>query len=83
VIHRGGRDGELMKDQPGDVSTQLHRGIGGSTTFINVAVWESVDAMRNAVSRPEFQASLNDYPASAAASPHRFERVAVPAICEG
>jgi heme-degrading monooxygenase HmoA len=39
-------DGEFMQQQPGYVSTQLHRGIAGSTTCINVAVWESVAAMR-------------------------------------
>jgi heme-degrading monooxygenase HmoA len=74
-------DGEFMKRQPGYVSTQLHRGIGGSTTFVNVAVWESVERMRNAASSPEFQASLNNYPSSAVASPHLFTKVAVPGIC--
>jgi heme-degrading monooxygenase HmoA len=74
-------DGELMQRQPGYVSTQLHRGIGGSTTFVNVAVWESVEDMRNAASSPEFQASLNSYPSSAVASPHLFTKVAVPGIC--
>jgi len=43
-------DGEFMQRQPGYVSTQLHRGIAGSTTFVNVAVWDSVESMRNAVS---------------------------------
>lgn len=74
-------DGELMKEQPGYISTQLHRGIAGSTTFINVAEWESVEAFRTAASSPEFQASLARYPDSAVASPHLFERVAVPGIC--
>ncbi len=77
------RDGEYIREQPGYISTQLHRGIGGSTTFINVAVWESVDAMRNAVSTEEFQASLQAYPSSSVASPHLFTKVAVPGICDG
>lgn len=76
-------DGEFMQKQPGYVSTQLHRGIAGSTTFINVAVWDSLDAMRVAVSSPEFQASLAAYPESAVASPHIFTKVAVPGICPG
>jgi heme-degrading monooxygenase HmoA len=76
-------DGEFMKEQPGLISIQLHRGIGGSTTFINVAEWESVAAFRAAASSPEFQASLSNYPGSAVASPHIFTRVAVPGICEG
>ena len=70
-----------MQKQPGYVSTQLHRGIGGSTTFINVAVWESVEAMRAAVTSPEFQASFANYPESPVASPHVFKKVAVPGIC--
>jgi heme-degrading monooxygenase HmoA len=28
-----------MKQQPGFISTQLHRGTAGSTTYVNVAVW--------------------------------------------
>jgi heme-degrading monooxygenase HmoA len=75
-------DGEFMQRQPGYVSTQLHRGIAGSTTFINVAVWESVEAMRAAVSHPEFQASMANYPPSSVASPHIFTKVAVPGICD-
>jgi heme-degrading monooxygenase HmoA len=75
-------DGEFMQRQPGYVSTQLHRGIAGSTTFVNVAVWDSVEAMRNAVSRPEFQSSLANYPPSSVASPHIFTKVAVPGICD-
>jgi heme-degrading monooxygenase HmoA len=74
-------DGEYMEKQPGYVSTQLHRGSAGSTTFINVAVWDSVEAMRAAVSNPELRASLSNYPASAVASPHIFRKVAVPGIC--
>jgi Antibiotic biosynthesis monooxygenase len=31
-----------MKQQPGYISTQLHQGIGGSTVFMNYAIWESV-----------------------------------------
>ena len=48
-------DGEFMKAQPGYVSTQLHRGIGGSTTFANVALWESVEAFRAASTREPFR----------------------------
>jgi quinol monooxygenase YgiN len=34
-------DAAYFKQQPGFISTQLHRGIGGSCVFINYAVWES------------------------------------------
>ncbi len=44
-----------MKQQPGSISTQLHRGTAGSTTFINLAVWESATALGNAFRSPQFQ----------------------------
>ena len=74
-------DAAFMKQQPGFISTQLHRGIAGSTTFVNVAVWESAAALRAAFSSPEFQAHVGRYPESATTSPHLFEKVAVPGIC--
>lgn len=76
-------DGEFMKEQPGYISTQLHRGVAGSTTFINVAQWQSVEAFRAAAGNPEFQASLSRYPESAVASPHIFTKITVPGICGG
>jgi heme-degrading monooxygenase HmoA len=74
-------DARFFQAQPGFVSAELHRGIGGSSVFLNYAVWESVDAFRAAFGRPEFRARLAAYPPSAVASPHLFERVAVPGIC--
>jgi heme-degrading monooxygenase HmoA len=74
-------DAAFMKQQPGFISTQLHRGIGGSTTFVNVAVWESAQALRAAFTSPEFQAHVAHYPDSAVTHPHLFEKVAVPGIC--
>jgi quinol monooxygenase YgiN len=38
-------DAAFMKRQPGFVSTQLHRGTAGSSTFVNVAEWESAGAL--------------------------------------
>lgn len=74
-------DAAFMKQQPGFISTQLHRGIAGSTTFVNVAVWESAHALADAFRSPEFQARSARYPESAVAAPHLFEKVAVPGIC--
>lgn len=75
-------DAAFMKQQPGCISTQLHRGTAGSTTFINVAVWESARALGRAFGSPEFQARVARYPDSAVAAPHVFKKVAVPGICE-
>jgi heme-degrading monooxygenase HmoA len=74
-------DASFMKQQPGFISTQLHRGIAGSTTFVNVAVWESARALGEAFRSPEFQERAARYPDSAVAAPHVFEKVAVPGIC--
>jgi heme-degrading monooxygenase HmoA len=76
-------DANWMKQQPGYISTQLHRGIGGSTAFMNYAIWESVAHFRAAFNHPEFKAALAHYPSSAVASPHLFTRLAVPNLCVG
>ena len=76
-------DAAFMRQQPGFISTQLHRGTAGSSTFVNVAEWESAGALGDAFRSPEFQQRLARYPDSAVASPHVFEKVAVPGICGG
>jgi quinol monooxygenase YgiN len=72
---------EIMKRQPGCISAQLHRGIGGSFVFLNYAVWESTQHFKKASNNPEFQSSLEKLPASVVASPHLFNKVVVPGIC--
>jgi heme-degrading monooxygenase HmoA len=74
-------DADFMKRQPGFISTQLHRAIGESPTYLNYAVWESTSDFRAAFTHPEFRAKLSAYPSSAVASPHLFQKVAVPGIC--
>jgi heme-degrading monooxygenase HmoA len=74
-------DAKWMKRQPGYISTQLHRGIGGSCVFLNYALWESVAHFRQAFTHPEFMGALAAYPSSAVASPHLFSKVAVPNLC--
>jgi heme-degrading monooxygenase HmoA len=74
-------DAVFMKRQPGFISTQLHRAIGESPTYLNYAVWESTADFRTAFTHPEFRAKLSAYPSSAVASPHLFQKVAVPGIC--
>jgi len=74
-------DAEFMQRQPGFISTQLHRAIGESPTYLNYAVWESTAAFRAAFTHPEFVAKLSAYPSSAVASPHLFQKVAVQGVC--
>lgn len=74
-------DAHFMKRQPGFISTQLHRAIGESPTYVNYAVWESTAHFRAAFTHPEFLAKLSAYPSSAFCTPHLFQKVAVPGIC--
>lgn len=74
-------DALFMKRQPGFISTQLHRAIGESPTYLNYAVWESTADFRVAFMHPEFRAKWSAYPSSAVASPHLFQKVAVSGVC--
>src|SRR5271157_1447109 len=62
-------DAEFMKRQPGFISTQLHRAIDESPTYLNTAIWESTAAFRAAFTHAEFVAKLSAYPSSAIATP--------------
>jgi len=74
-------DSDFMKRQPGFISTQLHRAVGENPTYLNYAVWETSAHFRAAFTHPEFRAKLSSYPSSAVATPHLFQKVAVPGIC--
>ncbi len=76
-------DANWMKMQPGYISTQLHQGIGGSTVFMNYAVWESTAHFSAAFNHPDFKKALEHYPSSAVASPHLFSRLTVSNLCVG
>jgi heme-degrading monooxygenase HmoA len=54
---------EMFKQQPGFISAQLHRGIGGSSTFFNYVVWESAEHFKRAFnSRSSGQVWLTFFP---------------------
>ena len=72
---------KVFKQQPGFISAQLHRGIGGSNTFFNYVVWESAEHFKQAFNRPEFRSSMADVLPNTIMSPHLFKKVAVPGIC--
>ena len=76
-------DADFMKAQPGYISTELHKGIAGSSTYVNYAVRQDVESFRNAPTDPEFQRRIADYPSSAVASPHLFRKLAVANHCMG
>ncbi|MGH7986351.1 MAG: antibiotic biosynthesis monooxygenase family protein [Candidatus Binataceae bacterium] len=81
LIHAWAEDAAWMKLQAGFISAQLHRGIAGSTVFLNYAVWESAGHFARAFANPEFQSRLRQYPASTVASPHLFRKLSIPGIC--
>jgi len=75
-----GEDATNFKQQPGFISTQLHRGIGKSSVFINYAVWESMKHYKKAVNKllfsPESQSPLLKYEHnSLVISPHLFKKL--------
>ena len=75
-------EAEKFKEQPGFISTQLHKGIGGSGTFVNYAVWESAEHFKKAVNKVmDPQDRMSDYPLSTIASPHLFKKVAISGVC--
>ena len=81
LISAWAHDAEFMKEQPGYILTQLHKGASGSATFLNYAIWESLASFRDAFTNPEFQARIARYPDSATVSPHLFRKLAVPGLC--
>lgn len=74
-------DAAYMTGSPGCISTQMHRGTAGSQLMMNVAIWESTEALFAAFRTPEFQAAAGRYPEGITAYPHIFEKIAVPGIC--
>jgi len=74
-------DALFMKQQPGFISTQLHRAVGESPCYLNYAVWEKTADFRTAFTNPGFRAKLSVYPSSAIATPHLFQKVAVAGVC--
>jgi heme-degrading monooxygenase HmoA len=67
----------IMRKQPGLISAQLHRGVAGSSLFMNYIVWESIDAFRHGHELPEFQAQLKQYPPGIVVSASFFQRIAI------
>jgi quinol monooxygenase YgiN len=72
---------KVLKKKPGYISAQLHRGIGGSSVFLNYEIWESAGHFKQAISSSEFLSSVADLPPSTIMSPHLFKKLAVPGVC--
>ncbi|HEV3361367.1 MAG TPA: antibiotic biosynthesis monooxygenase family protein [Pseudonocardiaceae bacterium] len=77
------KQAEFMKSQPGFVSLQMHQGTAGSQLFMNVAIWESTEALAKALGNPRFQALSAEVPDDIVSYPHIFEKIAVEGLCAG
>jgi quinol monooxygenase YgiN len=82
-------DAKGFKQQRGFISTQMHKGVGKSSVFINYAVWDSIEHYQEAVKKIIFS---SDTPLpilkyekyddeSLVISSHLFKKIAVPGIC--
>lgn len=69
------RQAEFMKAQPGFVSLRMHKGTAGSRLLMNVAVWESTEALATAFGSPEFQRMAAEFPEDVVSYPHIFEQI--------
>ncbi|MBW8802554.1 MAG: antibiotic biosynthesis monooxygenase [Catenulisporales bacterium] len=69
------RQAEFMKAQPGFVSLQMHKGTADSRLLMNVAVWESTQALAAAFGSPEFQRMAAEFPDDIVSYPHIFEQI--------
>ena len=81
LLESWAHDAAFMKEQPGYISTQMHKAVGGSSTYLNYAMWESIEQFRSAFTNPEFQQRIGRYPDSATVSPHLFKKLGVPGFC--
>lgn len=56
---------------------QMHKGTAGSRLLMNVALWESTEALATAFGSPEFQRLVAESPDDVVSYPHIFEQIDV------
>ncbi|MEL5960433.1 antibiotic biosynthesis monooxygenase family protein [Streptomyces sp. CLV115] len=69
------RQAEFMRAQPGFVSLRMHKGTADSRLLMNIAVWESTEALAAAFGSPEFQGVAAEFPDDVVSYPHIFEQI--------
>ncbi|KAH8754582.1 antibiotic biosynthesis monooxygenase [Diaporthe sp. PMI_573] len=72
---------EALKKEPGYISAQLHRGIGGANIMVNYAVWENAETLKAALGTKEFVAALSEFPKGTTMRPCVLHKLAIPNIC--
>jgi len=64
-----------VEDEPGYISTKLHKAISPDARFhlVNIAEWESVEAFQAALDNPELQDIAKDLPSDIPHYPGLYE----------
>ncbi|ATL88125.1 antibiotic biosynthesis monooxygenase family protein [Streptomyces malaysiensis] len=81
ATHAYQKIGTYLKGRRGFIQAQLYRGIGSSNVLVNLAVWETVGALRDALPDPDFPAVPAHYPAGTRCFRQVLHRAAVPNVC--
>jgi heme-degrading monooxygenase HmoA len=71
----------VMKAQPGFLSSQVHRAIGGANVFMNYAVWESLAAFQAAYDNPVFWETHKNMPKDFVGRQLLVQKIAIPGLC--
>lgn len=80
-LARWQQDSAFMKSCPGFISAQLHRGTAGSQLVLNIATWESTEALARAHADPRFRARAGEHGDGIVVYPHIYQKIAVEGIC--
>lgn len=76
------QDSAFMKSCPGFIRAQLHRGTAGSQLVLNIATWESTEALARAHADPRFRARAGGgHGDGIVVYPHIYQKIAVEGIC--
>ena len=81
-MHRGLAEGGRADARSAGLHLdQLYAGVGASRVMTNIAVWESAEALKNALSQDEWRQGLEMPPEGTVAYPVLVRKAAVPGIC--
>lgn len=74
------KSGNILKKQPGYISTQLHRSLDGHF-LVNYAVWETNEDLRKGLELDEFKKVLEALPSGTVFKPTVMRKIAVADNC--
>ncbi|KAH7043796.1 hypothetical protein B0J12DRAFT_742714 [Macrophomina phaseolina] len=69
------RCADILFKEPGCISAQLHRGIGGADIMVNYAVWESVAHLMAGLNGEEFRVVREQFPQGTTMSPSVLQKL--------